>query len=177
MLSECGTMPLDDVLPAIAYAEYGSPVAPDDASYWLASEALLQTDPGARANVLIEGRAPRAGEILVQKTLARTLRLVAEGGRDAFYTGPIADRLVAYSQRVGGLLAHDDLRNYRAEWQDPIGIDYRGQRILQCPPNGQGFAALRAVEFAATLTIFMGSISLAKGSSLSRAAMRKHRAP
>jgi gamma-glutamyltranspeptidase/glutathione hydrolase len=108
------------------------------------------------------------------------LRLVAEGGRDAFYTGPIADRLVAYSQRVGGLLAHDDLRNYRAEWQDPIGIDYRGQRILQCPPNGQGFAALlalRAVEFAATLTIFMGSIFPSQRSSLSRAAMRKHRAP
>ena len=147
MLAECGTMPLGDVLaPAIGYAEYGFPVAPDDASYWLASEAMLQADPGARANVLIDGRAPRSGEVLVQKTLARTLRLVAEGGRDAFYAGPIADRLVAYSQRVGGLLAHDDLRNYRAEWQDPIGIDYRGRRILQCPPNGQGFAALLALR-------------------------------
>jgi gamma-glutamyltranspeptidase/glutathione hydrolase len=147
MLAEYGTMTLADVLaPAIDCAENGFPVAPGDAAVWRDNEARLQADPGARANILIDGRAPRPGEVLVQKALARTLRLLAEGGRDAFYDGPTAERLVAFSERSGGLLSRDDLRNYRAEWQTPIGVDYRGRRILQCPPNGQGFAALLALR-------------------------------
>jgi gamma-glutamyltranspeptidase/glutathione hydrolase len=147
MLDECGTMSLADVLaPAIDCAEGGFPVAPGDAAVWRDNAAALQADPGARANLLIDGRAPRPGEVLVQKTLARTLRLLAEGGRDAFYDGPIAERRVAFSERSGGLLSRDDLRAYRAEWQMPIGVDYRGRRILQCPPNGQGFAALLALR-------------------------------
>jgi gamma-glutamyltranspeptidase/glutathione hydrolase len=147
MLAECGTMTLADVLaPALDCAENGFPVAPADAAEWRESEALLQADPGARANLLIDGRAPRAGEVLVQTTLARTLRMLAEGGRDAFYDGPIAERLIAFSERNGGLLSREDLRAYRAEWQTPIGVEYRGRRILQCPPNGQGFAALLALR-------------------------------
>ena len=76
----------------------------------------------------------------------RTLREVAEGGRDAFYEGEIAARLVAYVERAGGLLSRSDLAAYRAEWQEPIGVDYKGHRILECPPNGQGLAALIALE-------------------------------
>jgi gamma-glutamyltranspeptidase / glutathione hydrolase len=70
---------------------------------------------------------------------------VAAGSRDAFYEGEIAERFVAYVQRSGGLLARGDLARYRAEWQEPIGVDYRGHRVLECPPNGQGLAALMAL--------------------------------
>ena len=147
MLAAHGRMTLREVLqPAIEYAEEGFPVAPGDALSWSLSEARLRRDPEAARTLLIEGRAPRAGDVLVQRDLGRTLRLVAEGGRDAFYRGEIADRLVAYARRMGGLLGREDLAAYRAEWPEPIGADHRGYRILQCPPNGLGLAALIALN-------------------------------
>ena len=147
MLAAHGRFSLREVLqPAIEYAEGGFPVAPCDALSWRESEALLRRDPEAARTLLIEGHAPRAGEVLVQRDLADTLREVAEGGRDAFYEGEIAARLVAYVERAGGLLSRSDLAAYRAEWQEPIGVDYKGHRILECPPNGQGLAALIALE-------------------------------
>ena len=73
------------------------------------------------------------------RDLARTLRLVADGGRDAFYEGEIAQRLVGLRAKLaGGLIDGADLAAYRAEWQQPVGVEYRGKRILECPPNGQG---------------------------------------
>lgn len=150
MLARHGTMPLAEVLvPAIEYARDGFALAPGDATQWAQSEALLQAHPGARRLLLLDGRAPRAGDIIVQRELAATLTALAEGGRDAFYGGPVADRLVRFSEASGGLLTHADLAGYRAEWQQPISVAYRGHRILECPPNGQGVAALlalRAVE-------------------------------
>jgi gamma-glutamyltranspeptidase/glutathione hydrolase len=114
---------------------------------------LLARDPEARRTLLIDGRAPDAGTVLVQPDLARTLQALAESGRDAFYEGDIAERLVAYSKQMGGLLGRADLAAYRAEWQEPIGIDYRGWRVLECPPNGQGLAALLALAAVATLDL------------------------
>ncbi|MCW3477105.1 gamma-glutamyltransferase [Limobrevibacterium gyesilva] len=147
MLARCGTMKLADVLaPAIEYARDGFPVAPGDAAQWQQSETLLRAHPGSRRHLLIDGNAPRAGEIMVQPVLADTLRLLAEGGRDAFYAGPIAERLVRFSDASGGLLTRDDLAGYRAEWQQPIGVVYRGHHVLECPPNGQGIAALLALK-------------------------------
>jgi gamma-glutamyltranspeptidase/glutathione hydrolase len=147
MLQRHGSMTLTDVLaPAIIYARDGFPVAPGDATQWQQSEALLRAHPGSCRLLLIDGRAPRAGDIIVQSELAATLMALAEGGRDAFYTGPVADRLVRFSETSGGLLTHADLAAYRAEWQEPIGITYRGQQILECPPNGQGVAALLALK-------------------------------
>ncbi|HEY7142575.1 MAG TPA: gamma-glutamyltransferase [Methylomirabilota bacterium] len=147
MLAEHGRMTLREVLqPAIEYAEEGFAVAPGDAVSWGLSEAVLRGDPEAARTLLIDGRAPRAGEVLVQRDLARSLRLVAEGGRDAFYQGEIAERLAAYAARMGGLLGRQDLAAYRADWPEPIGTDFRGHRILQCPPNGLGLAALIALN-------------------------------
>jgi gamma-glutamyltranspeptidase/glutathione hydrolase len=150
MLAAYGSLSLKQVLqPAIDYAAGGFPVAPCDALSWSLSEDLLRQDPEAARTLLIDGRAPPAGAVLVQPELARTLTILAEGGRDAFYQGEIADRLIAYVQRAGGLLSRDDLADYRAEWQDPIGTDYRGHQILECPPNGQGLAALLALRAVA----------------------------
>jgi gamma-glutamyltranspeptidase/glutathione hydrolase len=147
MLEVAGRFTLAKVLePAIEYAKDGFAVAPCDARSWSQSEERLRADVEAARTLLIDGCAPRAGDVLVQPDLARTLRLLAEGGRDAFYEGEIAEHLVAYAQRSGGLLAARDLASYRAEWQEPIGIDYYGFRVLECPPNGQGLAALLALR-------------------------------
>ena len=147
MLKRHGRLSLNEVLqPAIGYAEEGFAVAPGDAFSWAQSVEVLRRDPEAARALLIDGRAPGNGDILVQKDLARSLRLVAEGGRDAFYEGEIAERLAAYSARSGGLLTQEDLSAYRAEWQEPIAADYRGYSILECAPNGQGLAALIALR-------------------------------
>jgi gamma-glutamyltranspeptidase/glutathione hydrolase len=103
MLAAHGRFSLREVLqPAIEYAEGGFPVAPGDAHSWRQSEALLREDPEAARTLLVDGRAPRAGDVVVQADLARSLKLVAEGGRDAFYEGEIADRLDAYAPRRAG---------------------------------------------------------------------------
>ncbi len=147
MLAEYGRLSLREVLhPAIEYAEEGFAVAPGDALSWSINEARLLADPPAARALLIDGRSPHIGEVLIQSDLARTLRILASGGRDAFYEGEIAERLVAYSTLAGGLLSRRDLADYRAEWQEPIGVDYRGYRVLECPPNGQGLAALLALK-------------------------------
>jgi len=154
MLAAHGRFSLRQTLqPAIEYAAEGFPVAPGDARSWKQSEELLRRDPETARALLIDGRAPEAGDLVVQHDLARTLQRVAEGGRDAFYTGEIAERIVAYSQKVGGLLSLGDLADYRAEWQAPIGIDYRGYRVLECPPNGQGLAALLALAAVAPIDL------------------------
>jgi len=154
MLSAHGKLTFRQVLqPAIEYAEQGFAVSPGDALSWSLSEALLKRDPEAARILLIDGRAPGAGDVLVQPDLARTLRLVAEGGRDAFYEGEIAERLAAYVKRKGGLITRDDLARYRAEWPQAIGTDYRGYRVLQCPPNGLGLAALIALNAVAGIDL------------------------
>jgi gamma-glutamyltranspeptidase/glutathione hydrolase len=146
MLAAHGRLTWREVLePAIAYAEEGFAVAPGDALSWSLGEARLRRDAEAARTLLIDGRAPRAGEVLVQPDLARSLRLVAEGGPDVFYRGELAERLVAYARRMGGLLDRRDLAGYRADWPEPIEVEHRGRRVLQCPPNGLGLATLVAL--------------------------------
>ena len=150
MLAAHGKFTLRETLrPAIEYAAEGFPVAPGDARSWKQSEQRLQRDAEAARTLLLDGRAPGAGEVVVQRDLARALQQVADGGRDAFYEGEIAERLVAFSEQAGGLLCLADLADYRAQWQEPIGLDYRGYRVLECPPNGQGLAALLALAAVA----------------------------
>jgi gamma-glutamyltranspeptidase/glutathione hydrolase len=154
MLAEHGRLSLGDALQsAIEYARDGFAVTPVDARSWKLSEALLARDAEARRTLLIDGYAPQAGAVVVQPDLARTLEQLATGGRDAFYEGDIAERLVAYSKGMGGLLSRGDLAEFRAEWQEAIGVDYRGYRILECPPNGQGLAALIALAAIARLDL------------------------
>ena len=156
MIAEHGRRSLRDALQsAIDYAREGFAVTPVDARSWKLSEALLARDAEARRTLLIDARAPEPGTVVVQRDLARTLEQVAEGGRDAFYEGDIAERLVAYSKRMGGLLSRSDMADYRAEWQEPIGVEYRGHRVVECPPNGQGLAALLALAATSQLDLAM----------------------
>jgi gamma-glutamyltranspeptidase/glutathione hydrolase len=79
-------------------------------------------------------------------TLARTLRAVAEGGKEAFYYGPIAANIARTVQAHGGVLAESDLAEHVSTWDQPISTTYRGVRLWECPPNGQGLAALIALN-------------------------------
>lgn len=138
-----GTLPMTQILaPAISLAEDGFPVAPINAFLWHAlTESQLQRGEGAR-ELLIDGRSPRPGEIFRNPTLARSLRVVAEQGKKAFYEGPIGEAIARTAQQWGGALEVDDLAAHTSTWETPISTTYRDVRVWECPPNGQGLAAL-----------------------------------
>jgi len=138
-----GRLPLGDVLaPAIRMAGEGVPVAEITAAEWEGSEALLRADPEASRVYLPGGRPPRAGELFRNPDLADSYRRLAAEGRDAFYTGDIARRVVACSTRHSGAIAAADLAGYDAEWVAPLSTTYRGWTVYELPPNGQGISAL-----------------------------------
>jgi gamma-glutamyltranspeptidase/glutathione hydrolase len=145
-----GRLPMAAILaPAIYLAEEGFPVAPQTAVYWQgAAERLLRHQPGGAA-LTINGRGPRAGEIFRNPGLARTFRLVAEGGKEAYYRGPIAQAIVSRVQAAGGVMTLDDLAAHTSTWEAAISTVYRGLRVWECPPNGQGLTALLALNVLA----------------------------
>lgn len=147
LIERHGSLPLARILaPAVRLAEEGFPVAPITAYHWArGAERQLAHAPGGR-ELTIEGRAPRPGEIFRNPGLARTLRAVAEGGKDAFYRGPIAEAIAATVQAAGGCMTVEDLAGHTSTWDEPISTTYRGLRIWECPPNGQGLAALLALN-------------------------------
>src|SRR5215831_12803519 len=147
LLDKYGTMKMADLLkPAINYAENGFPVMEKTAEDWSLEVAKLRATPAAAANYLIEGRAPRPGEIFRQPNLARTMRALASGGRDAFYRGEVARAMVDYFHKNGGFITMEDLAEQHSEWVKPISTNYRGYTVYECPPNGQGLTALLALN-------------------------------
>lgn len=145
-LERFGRLGLPDVLaPAIDHAETGVPVS--DVQHQMLSDMWqnLLPYPTTVQIFLPEGRVPRLGEVIRQPDQARTLSLIAEGGADAFYRGPIADEIVRFSQENGGLFTHDDLRGYEVLWQEPISVTYRGRRVFCPPAPSEGFAFLQAL--------------------------------
>ncbi len=150
LLRRFGTITLAQALtPAIRYADEGFPVTPIIAREWGGANetAKLQRDDGARATFLVEGaRAPRAGEWFKNPDLARTLRLIAEQGPGVFYGGELGRRVVDRVRALGGYLTLDDLTAHRPEWVEPISVPFRGYRVWELPPNGQGVAALEMLR-------------------------------
>jgi gamma-glutamyltranspeptidase/glutathione hydrolase len=147
LLQRHGRMPLADVLrAAIGYAEHGFPVSELIARAWAAGETRLRANPASARTFLVDGAAPRAGTRFRQPALARTLRTVAEGGSAAFYAGPIAAALVAALEQAGGWLTLQDVAAHRSTWDTPLSTMYRGYRVYECPPNGQGLTALLALN-------------------------------
>ncbi|MCH8883177.1 MAG: IS1595 family transposase, partial [SAR324 cluster bacterium] len=143
MLERYGTRPLAELLaPAIGYAEEGIPV----------NETLLGwyrvplADPLAIETYYFDGRKPRLGQVLVQKNLAESLRKIAQGGRDAFYRGPIAREIVRFSKSKGGFLSMRDFADHRSDWVEPIAATYRGLEVIGFPPNTQGIALLEQLN-------------------------------
>jgi gamma-glutamyltranspeptidase/glutathione hydrolase len=144
LLNRFGTMSLGDCLaPAIATAEGGFPVSERISAAWHRMAEKLSADPEARRVYL---PAPRLGDIHRQPDLARTFRSVAEGGAEAFYRGQIAKKIAAYVQSNGGYLTAEDMATHTSTWETPIRINYRDVEILEHPPNGQGLAALIALN-------------------------------
>ena len=146
VLEKYGTMTMAEVLePAIYYAENGFPVSPIIAGAWRGLER--NQEPSTRAALLINGdRAPRAGDIFRNPDLAHSFRLMAEHGRDAFYKGPIAEAIVAYSDEHDGFLTMKDFEDHTSTWVEPIYADYENYRLYELPPNGQGIAALEMLK-------------------------------
>lgn len=142
LLEKHGTRPLAELLaPAIEYAENGFPVEEKISEDWAFEIPKLQRTEAAAAFV-VNGGAPPPGTLFVQKNLARTLRTLAQGGRDAFYKGPIAQAIVDYVQANGGFLTMEDFAAHTSDWVQPISTTYRGYTLYEMPPNGQGLTAL-----------------------------------
>jgi gamma-glutamyltranspeptidase/glutathione hydrolase len=144
LLGRFGTMTLADCLaPAIATAEEGFPVSELISDAWESEIDKLAEKPEA-ARVYLP--APRPGELHHQPDLARTLRAIAEGGAEAFYRGPLAEQIATHVQSRGGYLTVEDLAAHTATWETPILTTYRDVEVLEHPPNGQGLAALMALN-------------------------------
>ena len=142
-----GKLPLSrDLEPAIGYAENGFPLSPVIASDWERSVPRFKDKPGFAEVFMPGGRAPREGEIFRNPALAKTLRAVAQGGRDAYYKGAIAQELVKYSQANGGYFSLEDFAKHRSEWVSPVSTNYRGYDVWELPPPGQGIAALQLLN-------------------------------
>jgi gamma-glutamyltranspeptidase/glutathione hydrolase len=139
--------------PAIALAEGGVPVAPVIATYIRAGLRNF-TKPGSgveeTANVVKlwapNGETPGIGQVFRNPDLARTYRLIADGGRDAYYEGPIARTIDAYFKRIGGWLSYEDLARHRAEWVEPLTTTYRGVGVQAIGANTQGLATLQILN-------------------------------
>jgi gamma-glutamyltranspeptidase / glutathione hydrolase len=148
LLQRYGEMSLRNVLqPAISYARDGFPVYPVFGEAWQRSTEFLRVVQHV-GDYLPSGRAPQVGEIVRLPALARSLEIIAEGGPEAFYKGPIADAIIRTLEAVGGVMTHDDLQQHRSDWDEPITLNYRGYTVCQHPPNGQGLAALQALGIA-----------------------------
>jgi gamma-glutamyltranspeptidase/glutathione hydrolase len=147
-----GTMGFKELLgPSITYAEQGVPVPEVIGGYWSASERLLRRDEDSAQVFLVPGpngdrRAPRVGDLFKNPRLAETYRKIANEGRDAFYKGDIAQKLVAFSQKKGGLFQMEDFTRHTSEWVDPVKTTYRGHEVWELPPPGQGIAALQMLN-------------------------------
>ena len=147
LLSRFGTSPLGKVLqPAIGYARDGFGVHEIVADDWAGAARKLARDAAAAKTFLPDGRAPRAGEIFRNPNLARSLELIAQEGRDAFYKGAIARAIAADMQSRDGLLDLEDLAAHQADWVEPISTSYRGYDVLEMPPSTQGFVALEMLN-------------------------------
>src|SRR6266700_1729185 len=148
LLRRFGSITLAQALrPAIGYAEGGFPVTPIIAAEWATQAAKLRKDEGARTTYLLDdGRAPQAGEWFRNRDLARSLRLIAEQGIGALYGGELGSRIAERVRALGGYLTVDDLRNHRPEWVEPIAATFKGYRVWELPPNGQGVAALEMLK-------------------------------
>lgn len=147
LIEKHGSLSMAEILsPAIRLAGEGFPVAPITSYSWQrGAQNQLSSAPNGH-ELTIDGRGPKPGEIFRNPNLARTFEMVAQGGKGVFYQGEIAEAIVEVIREAGGCLSADDLASHTSTWEEPISIDYRGLRVYECPPNGQGITALIALN-------------------------------
>ncbi len=147
LLSRYGRLDWQDVFqPALEYAEQGFPISAKFTQAIELNRPLLAQFPTTGAIFAPGGRIPQPGERFRQPDLARSLRAIAEGGRDVFYTGEVGRAIAAFCQANGGFLNLDDLAAHRSNWVTPISTTYRGYQVYEFPPNSQGLAALEMLN-------------------------------
>ena len=140
-----GRLPWRDLFkPAIYYAENGFPVTELIQWDWENTNSRLSDD--ARKLYLPNGAAPKVGEIFRNAPLGHALHLIAELGARAFYEGSVGEALLKTSRQLGGTMTGADLSEYDAEWVQPISTDYRGWKVSELPPNGQGIGTLEMLN-------------------------------
>lgn len=163
LLARHGTLSLADVLqPAIWTAQNGYPVTEVVAGFWARGVAKLLRSPDWQSDdldngpeqpsgheLLLDGQAPKPGQVMRLPTLAATLRAIAEQGKDFIYRGAFARKLSEHVQRYGGWMTPADMAAHTSTWDDPITAQYRDVTLYECPPNGQGLAAIVAAKLAA----------------------------
>src|SRR6266446_6886897 len=143
----------EDLSAAIATARNGFPVPEMDAAYWGAAVDLLRSNEAASKLYLPGDRAPKVGEIFRNYDLAWSLQQIAEHGRDVYYKGEIARKMLAAEKMHGGTMVEEDLSKLSAEWVEPISTTYRDWTVYELPPNGQGLAALEMLNILETTPI------------------------
>lgn len=158
---------------AIEHAEEGFPISRFNSLLMGKNESRLSRFPSGKIILDGQGRGPRPGARLKLPQLADSLRKIAKDGKETFYLGELADRIVKGNRELGGIFGADDLADYQARWQEPISIEYRGYRIHTPPPNSSGFQILQTLrlmegletpdmvfQHPATLHYFMESVKL-----------------
>lgn len=147
VLKEYGRLTLEEVLqPAIEYAEKGFPLSPDQYENTLKRAELLKEDSDAERIFLPDQQIPKANQRFIQSDLSDTLKKLAKYGRDDFYKGKLAERIVSNLKNKGSRLTLEDFANHEGEWINPITTTYRGYDVYQAPPNSQGFVGLMALN-------------------------------
>ena len=156
MHGKFGKLPMRQVLaPSIRYAQQGFPVSELIAQYWksntagfeaLHKEGVIEEIGNMRRAYMPGGKAPAEGEIFKNPDLALTLVEIAEGGRDAFYKGSLAQSMDRYFKRIGAPHRYEDFAAHKSEWVEPVSTNYRGYDVWEIPPNGQGIAALQILN-------------------------------
>jgi len=143
----------EDLTQAIQMAREGFPVPEITAAYWNeAADKLRENEEAARV-YLPKDHAPKTGEIFANPDLAASLEAIAAGGREAFYKGEIAKKLLAGMKRHGGTMVEEDLSKFSSEWVDPISTTYRDWTVYELPPNVQGLAALEMLNIMETFPL------------------------
>jgi gamma-glutamyltranspeptidase/glutathione hydrolase len=147
LIEKHGSLAMSEILaPAIRLASEGFPVSPITSKSWnFGAERQLKTALNGM-EMTIDGRGPKPGEIFRNPGLARTFEAIAGAGASAFYQGEIAEAIVSVINEAGGCLSAEDLASHVSTWEEPISVDYRGYRVYECPPNGQGITALMALN-------------------------------
>ena len=148
-----GKLPWKDLFQdAIAYADRGFPVYEGMYETWAEPAIVHRLEANAESKrvFLPAGKAPHTGELFKNPDMARAFRMIAEQGPDVYYKGAIAAAIVKTSEKLGGTMTAQDLASYSSEWVEPLSIDYRGWKIYELPPNGQGMAALEMLNIMET---------------------------
>src|SRR5258706_1095460 len=147
LIEKHGSLSMSEILaPAIKLSEEGFPVAPLTSYFWKrGADRQLKSALNGR-EMSLDGRGPQPGEIFHNRGWARTFSLIAQTGKQAFDKGEIAESIVGVLRQAGGRMTEADLAAHVSTWEIPISVNYRGLRVYECPPNGQGLAALLALN-------------------------------